>query len=309
MEIPPFNLISNIIQKDNLNKPINQNNNNDLPNLDFSLYDLFKSDNNISKKSNLEILPLNFSDGITDDLIPPSKPNNLKNQLLKKLDFETNNNQSLFSSLSFSNNQNIKTNNLELKPINKVNSMKVGNLNIPSIKTKVNGVDIFIEPKALQQIMRCETYVPPPGIDINDGAGVTVGYGHTATKCTIRNKQDAVNVLANDVKLAIQDKFKSIPREVLSKLNQDQLNALASVAMNLSSKGFREFAPVKALLQKDKSIEQRIDDASTAFMSKLRKGFKGLVWRRATESLTFAGIYVENPGKDALKLAQKNNLV
>ncbi|MFN8577886.1 MAG: hypothetical protein U0354_13630 [Candidatus Sericytochromatia bacterium] len=157
--------------------------------------------------------------------------------------------------------------------------------------------------------MRCETYVPPPGINIKDGAGVTVGYGHTATKVTIRNKQDAVYVLADDVKKAIQDKFKSIPTEVLSKLSQNQLNALASVAMNVSSKGFKNFAPVRILNDNTKSIEQRIEEANTAFMSKLRKGFKGLVWRRANEALMFSGIYVKSPNTEALKTAKNNNLV
>lgn len=192
------------------------------------------------------------------------------------------------------------------------NSIKDGNVIIPSLTTTVNGVKIHIGAEALQQIMRCETYVPPPGININDGAGVTIGYGHTqqgVSGMKIHNRQDAVNVLAQDIKIAIQDKFRAIPKDVLLKLNQDQLNALASASMNLSSKGFRNFAPVKALSQKDKSIDERIDNSGKAFMSGLRKGFSGLVWRRATEAMIFSGTYVKNPAKDSVRLAKQNGLI
>lgn len=197
-------------------------------------------------------------------------------------------------------------------PVNQIKmptTLKAEGVTIPSVSTSVNGVNIYVEPKGLLQIMRCESYIPPPGKNIKDGAGITVGYGHTGGGVKIRNKQDAVNVLAKDIKASIDDKFRMIPKEVLRSLNQDQINALASAAMNMSSKGFRNFGPVKALLEHNKGIEERIADAGYEFMSKLRKGFSGLVWRRATEALTFAGTYVQNPGKDAVHTARSQDLV
>lgn len=293
MEIPSFNLIGNILEKKTDNKSTKKNTDNILPDLSLSIADLLKIDTKNNKKSGASILPLDFNENLGSN----SKIN--QNPILKNLNFD-------FENLS--NNLNIY-NTSKNNSVSRVNYIKEGNLKIPSVNTIINGIKIHIEPKALQQIMRCETYVPPPGINIKDGAGVTVGYGHTATKVTIRNKQDAVYVLADDVKKAIQDKFKSIPTEVLSKLSQNQLNALASVAMNVSSKGFKNFAPVRILNDNTKSIEQRIEEANTAFMSKLRKGFKGLVWRRANEALMFSGIYVKSPNTEALKTAKNNNLV
>jgi len=238
------------------------------------------------------------------------------------LELDENNNQKPIEHLNLKNllmtnslvSELVSTNTISSNKKNNIsnNSIKDGNVIIPSLTTTVNGVKIHIGAEALQQIMRCETYVPPPGININDGAGVTIGYGHTQQGISgmkIHNRQDAVNVLAQDIKIAIQDKFRAIPKDVLLSLNQDQLNALASASMNLSSKGFRNFAPVKALNQKDKNIDERIENSGKAFMSGLRKGFSGLVWRRATEAMIFSGTYVKNPAKDSVRLAKQNGLI
>ncbi|MFN8674154.1 MAG: hypothetical protein U0457_18990 [Candidatus Sericytochromatia bacterium] len=299
-QIPKFNL-----EKDNLDKIQIKSEALEIPS-----YNAFSNDNFSSLFSNNNSLlstEISFFSNKTDNNfeLSPELFDNNKSEIKENLhanflvsDFL---NQDIAKKTNISNHKNIK-----------IETIKDGNLNIPSVNTTINGIKIHISPKALQQIMKCETYVKPPGINIKDGAGVTIGYGHTqqgVSGMPINNKQDAVNVLAEDVKIAIKDKFRAIPKDVLEKLNQDQLNALASVAMNTSSNGFKKFAPVAALNDKTKPIKERIENANKLFMSGLRKGFKGLVWRRATEALTFSGVYVSNPAKDSLNLARQKGLI
>ncbi|MEK7434803.1 MAG: hypothetical protein AABZ74_16840 [Cyanobacteriota bacterium] len=152
-------------------------------------------------------------------------------------------------------------------------------------------------------------------LDLKDGA-LTKGYGCTNQSLFkhIKDEKSATQILLYQTAEHIKTRFEHIPEVFLKNLSQNQVNALASAAINLSPKGFagKAFEPVKIMNEavakpgfKPENAKAVIQDSMTSFVSGVRAGFSGILSRRVSDYLiSVVGQHDINP-YDKPALAKK----
>ncbi|MFN8672827.1 MAG: hypothetical protein U0457_12195 [Candidatus Sericytochromatia bacterium] len=132
-------------------------------------------------------------------------------------------------------------------------------------------------------------------LDLGDGA-LTKGYGCTNQSLFpyIKDEKSATQILLYQTAEHIKTRFEYIPEVFLKNLNQNQVNALASAAFNLSPKGFagRAFEPVKIMNEavkkpdfRESQVQDTIQTSMTSFVAGVRPGFSGILSRRVSDYL------------------------
>lgn len=195
----------------------------------------------------------------------------------------------------------------------------------PPFAVNISGTPITITAKMLDDIKETEFQKGNGKITdvlkLGDGK-LTKGYGCTDTSLHpyIKDEESAKAVLAYQLCTHMQERFSFIPKVFLKNLNENQIKALAGVAINISPEGFKGdtglFKPVKYLIDMEKKfinktvdeVKDVIDNAMAFFVSKKNasnpKFEGGLSSRRTSEFLMANGITQKDPyNKENLAIA------
>jgi len=156
-----------------------------------------------------------------------------------------------------------------------------------------------VSKKGLDFIKGHEKFMPQAYIDpVNK---LTIGYGHVIRsyeahlrKATL-TEQEATNILINDLKAPLS----TIKRLVKVDLNQNQIDALASLIMNIGSGAFQSSTVLRRI--NDNESEESIKEAwrwwNKGTVSGVKVTLPGLVTRRKEESQMYFGEITDSKKK------------
>jgi len=156
-----------------------------------------------------------------------------------------------------------------------------------------------VSKKGLDFIKGHEKFMPQAYID--PVGRLTIGYGHVirSYEAHLREatltEQEATNILINDLKAPLS----TIKRLVKVDLNQNQIDALASLIMNIGSGAFQSSTVLRRI--NDNESEESIKEAwrwwNKGTVSGVKVTLPGLVKRRKEESQMYFGEITDSKKK------------